>query len=54
MKISVEFYNHWKRWGKWLWYITFFEVNGSFDDKGGFVGLTILNFEFNIFFLKKR
>jgi len=52
--MKIEFYNYWKQLEKGFWYIIFFEVSGGFNDRASFLGLTILNFEFNIFFLKKR
>jgi len=51
--MKVEFYNHWKQLGKWLWYVIFFEINGGGDGIRKSIALTILNFEI-IILLKKR
>jgi len=54
MKIDFEFHNHWKHLKKELWYITFFEIDGSWDDVVKYFALTIFNFEIIIFARRKR
>ena len=51
--MKIKLYNHWKQLGKWLWYVIFFEINGSSDGEIKSMALTILNFEI-IILLKKR